>query len=92
MMTKVELLKQIEPGDEVYFDFGNVSSRYFTDGWYEYESLSPCSDSCHEHCPGSTAFKGLKSDCLVWNKGMPVTDIRKRPRMVLPDELFEIEI
>ena len=95
-MTKTELLKQIKPGDSVYFDFSKVY-RDYTSGWYEYVYLETCGIHCstgnntnRHKCPGKTYFKGINSKCLVWSGQMPVKDIIKTQR--LPDHLFEIEI
>jgi len=88
-MTKSELLKLIVPGDEVYFEFKAQRKA----GWYEYEGLSTCESDCGNNaCPGSTKFKGINSQCLVYTRQyqMLVSDIRKKN--ILPDELFQIEI
>ena len=87
-MTKTELLKQIQPGDEVYFEF---KGHLYISDWYEYIGLSECFENCANDCPGNTEFKGLNSGCLVFRgTGMPVTDIRKKN--ILPEELFIIDI
>ena len=95
-MNKTQLLEKIKPGDKVYFNFNMVSQKYLSvNGWYEYEGLRKCDSSCAmkkgaDICPGKTKFKGLNSECLVWDNIVPVTEIKTPCH--LPEHLFEINI